>query len=172
MKEMHFSSETQEQLLQQDRRTALMAAKRSNQNFIMAVFAGFVSALMAAAVWAVISVVTEYQIGWMAVGVGFIVGVAVRAFGRGMTWLFGCVGAVFALLGCVGGNFLTMVGFVAVGEKIGLLETFLLLDYEAIPGVMVDAFSPIDILFYALAVSGGYKCSLEQISDAELVQIS
>ena len=57
---------------------------RSQQNFPAAVVAGFAGGTVGAIVWAVITVATDYQIGWMAVGVGFLVGFAVRAVGKGI----------------------------------------------------------------------------------------
>ena len=62
-----------------------------NQNIQLAVIGGIIAAAVGAAIWAVVTVVTGYQIGWMAVGVGFIVGFAVRIFGKGISKSFGVV---------------------------------------------------------------------------------
>ena len=88
----------------------------------MGVVAGVVSALIGAAVWAGITVATEYQIGWMAVAVGFLVGYAVRILGKGLSKNFGYVGAVCALLGCVLGNLLSICGFISIQESVPFLQ--------------------------------------------------
>lgn len=78
------ATNTVESLLEQRRAEALQAEREARQNLPAAIAAGVVAALIAAAVWATITVVTQFQIGWMAVGAGFLVGHAVRHFGRGL----------------------------------------------------------------------------------------
>jgi len=63
-----------------------------------------VAAGIGAALWALITVATNYQIGFMALGVGFLVGHSVRAFGKGVDTGFGVLGAVLALAGCLAGK--------------------------------------------------------------------
>src|SRR5688572_28318618 len=70
------------------------------QSMPMALVSGFLASLIAAFIWALITYITHYQIGFMAIGVAFLVGYAVRYFGKGMTPAFGVVGAVFSLFGC------------------------------------------------------------------------
>jgi hypothetical protein len=85
----------------------------SEQNFPMALVAGAAAALIGGIVWAVVTIATKYQIGWMAVGVGFLVGYAVQRFGKGVTTTYGVVGAAFALFGCLLGNLLSACGFLS-----------------------------------------------------------
>jgi hypothetical protein len=72
-----------------------LAELRSEQNYAGAVLGGLIGALVGAAIWAVITVSTHYQIGWMAIGVGFLVAVLVRYFGKGIDRVFGIIGALF-----------------------------------------------------------------------------
>lgn len=164
--------DTTERELNEDKLTALIAEKRSKENFPLAVFAGFAGALVGGAIWAGITVATEFQIGWMAVGVGFLVGFSVRFMGKGISPRFGYVGAAFALLGCLAGNFLSIVGFVAIAENLGFFQTLLSIDYAVVPEIMVAAFSPIDLLFYGIAVYEGYKFSFVQISENEIKELT
>ena len=48
-----------------------MDSLRSEQNMMAGAVSGTVAAFAGAGFWALVTVVTEYQIGWMAVGVGF-----------------------------------------------------------------------------------------------------
>ena len=75
---------------------------------------GFVAMIVGAAIWAGITVATNYQIGWMSVGVGLLVGFAVRVGGGGIDNAFGLAGAALALIGCVLGNLLCGCYFVTV----------------------------------------------------------
>ena len=131
-------------------------------NFIFAILAGAIAAVIGAAIWAVITVSTEYQIGFMAVGVGFLVGVAVRKFGGGSTEFYGMIGAVLALAGCILGNFFTLVGFFSIGQHLSFLSALGSIDYSLVPGAMLKAGSPMDLLFYGIAIYEGYKFSVRR----------
>ncbi|NOT49090.1 MAG: hypothetical protein HOP17_15225, partial [Acidobacteria bacterium] len=56
----------------------LVNARQAEQSLPLAMLAGLGSSLIAAVIWAAISYATNFQIGFMAVGVGFLVGYAVN----------------------------------------------------------------------------------------------
>lgn len=143
---------------------------REEQSLLGGVLAGLAAAVAGAVVWAVITVVTGYQIGFMAVGIGFLVGYAVRQAGKGLDKGFGFAGALLALLGCLLGNFLTVIHFVAEAENLGYFDTLTRIDPTTIPELMAITFSPIDLLFYGIAIYEGYKLSFRQLTRGELEQ--
>lgn len=138
------------------------------QNLPLGIAAGLVAALAGAAAWAVITVVTGYQIGLVAIGVGFLVGYAVRWAGKGVTQVFGIAGAVLALLGCGLGNLLAVTALVAQEQGIGLLSALSQLTPELVQVLMVASFTPMDLLFYGLAVYEGYRFAFRQVTADEL----
>ena len=125
----------------------------------MGLAAGLAAAAVGAGAWALVTVVTNYQIGWMAIGIGFLVGWAVRQAGKGTTPAFGVLGAGLALGGCLAGNFLA--GCVIASHELGVPTTSIVagLTPDAIFAMMGGMFGPIDLLFYALAVYQGYRFS-------------
>ena len=141
---------------------------RNEQNFQSALIVGLITGLLGALLWATITVTTEYQIGYMAVAIGFGVGYVIRRFGNGIDPIFGYLGATIALLSCVLGNIFGIVGFVANAEGLGYIETFIGLDYSLLPTIMADSFSAIDILFYGFAIFEGYKYSFRKITEEEI----
>ena len=141
---------------------------RAQQNLLGGALAGLAAALLGAAIWAGITFATHFQIGWMAVGVGFLVGVAVRSFGRGIDKVFGIVGAAFSLLGCAVGNLLAVCGAVARQENMAFMDVLSSLDPGIVQELMVATFSPMDLLFYAIAIYEGYRLSFRQLSHEEL----
>jgi hypothetical protein len=141
---------------------------RSQQNMPMGVVAGAVVALAGAVLWAVITVVTGYQIGWMAVGVGFGVALAVRSFGKGIDRQFQILGASLALLGCGVGNLLAVCGMIANNEGVGYFTVLSSLNLQVISELMGATFSPIDILFYGIAVYEGYRLSIRQLTEQDI----
>jgi hypothetical protein len=138
---------------------------REEQNLLAGVGAGAVAALIGAVLWAVITNATGYQIGFMAIGVGFLVGYAIRIAGKGIDQTFGIVGAVLALLGCVAGNVLAIIATIASQEGVPYGEVWS--QYDLI-GAMTVWFSPIDLLFYGIAIYEGYKLSFRQVTEDEL----
>ncbi len=71
------------------------------------------AAVLGAVLWAFITVMTTFQIGWMAIGVGALVGFAVKFFGRGTEQTYGFAGAGLALFGCVIGNLMASCAFIS-----------------------------------------------------------
>ncbi len=130
-----------------------------------AVVAGTAAAFIGALVWAFITVLTSYQIGWMAIGVGALVGFAVQIFGGGRDMTFGVVGAGMALFGCAVGNLMAACAFISSDPRnadIGTVSIF----FDAVSSpvtatrIMSATFHPLDILFYVLAVTTGYKVAM------------
>ena len=139
------------------------------QNLPLGVAAGVSASVVMGLLWAAITVATEFQIGYMAVAVGFGVGYAVRYAGRGLDQIFGITGAALALLGCLLGNFFSLLGFVAKSQDLNVFELFAAIDYGMVPAAMLESFSPMDLLFYGIAIYEGYKFSFRQITEAELL---
>src|SRR5688572_32658702 len=143
---------------------ALEVELRKQQDLPNALIGGLASAIVGAVLWAVVTVATKYQIGYMAIGVGLLAGFSVRYFGCGIDFHFRVVGAFFALLGCALGNLLSQVGFIAASESLGYYETITLLNYDIIQNIYAESFSPMDVLFYGIATYEGFKFSAFDIS--------
>ncbi|MBK1880952.1 hypothetical protein JIN85_00915 [Luteolibacter pohnpeiensis] len=135
-------------------------------NIVLAIAGGAIGAVLGAAIWTMVTVYTGYQIGYMAIGVGALIGFLIRLMGRGHTTAYSMIGVGFAILGCVAGNVLSGIGFVAKENGLGFLNTYLHFNYAASYDVLVAMFSPIDILFYAIAIRAAYTYS--KIRDPQL----
>lgn len=140
----------------------------SEQNLMLGTVAGAIAGAVGAILWAIVTVITEFQIGLLAVAIGFLVGAAVRWAGRGTTQVFGVVGAILALVSILAGNFLSLLGLLAAGQGIPFLEMAAQFDYSQTFALMAAAFSPIDLLFYGIAVWEGYRFSIREITVDEL----
>jgi hypothetical protein len=141
---------------------------RDNQNLPAGILAGAAAALVGAGIWAFIVVLTEYQTGLVAIGVGFLVAYAVRLAGKGIDRIFGVVGAIFALLGCLVGNLLTACYLIAKTEGIPFLDVLAQMDFSRVVEIVVATFEPMDILFYALAVYFGYRYAFRPVTTEDL----
>jgi len=150
----------------------LLQQLRDNQNLSLGIVGGLGAAIAGAVVWALITALTQYQIGFMAIGVGLLVGYAVRRMGQGVDPVFGYFGAGLSLLGCVIGNILTTCIITSQQEGIALSQVLASLNPAVAVEIMKYTFSPIDLLFYGLAVYYGYKFSFRQMTQDELKNIS
>lgn len=150
----------------------LMQQIRDNQNLSLAIIAGAVAAVAGAAIWAAVTAITNWQIGIMAIGVGFLVGLAVRMAGRGVSLSFGVTGAVLSLAGCLLGNLLAACAIIADQQGLGFYEVLGQVDFQTAVDIMVETFHPMDVLFYGLAVYYGYKYSFRQLTADELASLA
>jgi hypothetical protein len=127
-------------------------------NRVFAVVCGALAALAAAIIWAAITAATNFQIGYMAIGVGFAVAFAVRVFSHGNK-MTAYISGVLSLAGCLLGNYLAAVAITAQHEHVAVVDA----SFRLLPvffQVLGDTFSPMDIVFYALGVYFGYKYAL------------
>lgn len=143
---------------------------RLEQNLALGIIGGGLGGLVGAIIWAAITYLTEYQIGWMAVGIGFLVGLGVGKLGKGIDKLYGVIGAVIALISVVLGNFLVYIGFLAKYFEIGYFQMLLEFNYAMTLELFIEMFNVIDVLFYVLAVTAGYKYSFRKISQERLLE--
>lgn len=141
----------------------------AEQNLGLGLIGGLGGMTIGAIIWALITYFTEYQLGIAAIGVGFLAGMGVRLLGKGLSQPFGIIGAVTAGIGVVLGNYL-MILMLAM-QEFGLSITQVIqvaFDFPLMIEIMVDLFTPIDLLFYGLAVYYGYRTSFRKFTDEEL----
>ncbi|HEX5168063.1 MAG TPA: hypothetical protein VFW11_02735 [Cyclobacteriaceae bacterium] len=169
MNALENQSQVTAAILDEDKLYQYHERLRLEQNLPMALVGGFIAAIIGASLWAIITIATGFQIGFMAVGVGFVVGYTVRYFGKGIDKIFGIVGAILALAGCLLGNFLTLLGIAADQEGFGYIEILQIVDYSLVPAVMIESFSPMDLLFYGIAIYEGYRFSFRHVADEDLI---
>ncbi len=137
--------------------TGINMVPEVRSNIFLGFIGGLASSIIGAGLWAGITILTGYQIGFMAIGVGFLVGFCVRILGKGNTLAYGVMGAVFALLGCMLGNILSMYGMYAKEFHVSIGEA-----YNMMIGpidILTESFQVMDLLFYGLAVYEGFKFS-------------
>jgi hypothetical protein len=160
--------ETAQPAVDQNKLNFFLQQIRDEQSLSRGFAGGAVAALVGATVWAAVTYFTGFQIGWMAVGVGFLVGYAVRYTGKGIDTSFGIVGAILSLVGCLGGNLFASCAFIADQQGVGFMDVVSQLDLASITEIFTATFSPMDLLFYGIAVYEGYRFSFRQITQEEL----
>lgn len=138
------------------------------QSMLLAVLSGICASIVGAFIWALITVATRYQIGFMAMGVGALVGLSIRFFGQSDKPVFGIVGAAVALFGCLLGNVFSQYGFYAVEAKINILDVVSSVPFTLIPQLIAESAQPMDFLFYLIAIYEGFKFSINKPDDVRV----
>ncbi len=146
-------------------------ALKKEQNLGPAILCGAIVGIIGAVLWGFITVVTEFQIGYMAVAIGAGVGYTIRLVGKGISPIFGYCGAAIALFSVLLGNVFSIIGFVANAQHLTIFETLLFFDYTYLPQLLSETFSFMDIFFYGFAIYEGYRFSFRLISQEDLVQV-
>ena len=166
--EQDAEAQAAEPVLNEQQAQLLTQTLHEEQNLLMGALTGFFAAMVGAGIWATVTVVTEYQIGWMAVGIGFFVGFAVRFAGKGIAPVFGAVSAVMALVGCAVGNLMTFTYFIAMSEGLTFMDVVTQLDFAIAFDILSSTFEVMDVLFYGLAAYFGYKYAFRQVTQQDL----
>jgi hypothetical protein len=120
-------------------------------------FAGLAAAIIGAIIWAAVTVTTKYQIGFMALGVGALVGFAMRIGNGGKA--FSILAALLALFGCILGNYFSLIGFASADAHVPFFTMLNNADPGKVISLMWEDFMSMSIVFYALAAYEAYKFS-------------
>lgn len=136
---------------------------KAEQNFPMAVLGGVLASIICVFIWAIITVATKYQISYMAMGVGVAVGFTIQKFGKGLTPVYGILGAGLALIVCFCGNIISYTCFIADQyESYSYLEAISNLNWDISMSIAIETFQPMDVLFHGLAIYTGYMFSIKR----------
>lgn len=131
------------------------------ENLPKAIICGLLACFVGAFAWGIVSVTTGYQIGYMAIGVGFIVGMAMR-WGNGRRPLYGYIGAALALFSCLLGDYFSIIGFVAKEYDMSYWEMLVATNVADVMPMLVENLMSMTIAFYGMAIYEGYKLSFHE----------
>jgi antitoxin component YwqK of YwqJK toxin-antitoxin module len=139
----------------------------SEASLVYGILAGVLTAVVCSLIWAAVTVVTQYQLGLMAIAVGLAVGMAVRMFGRGNSVMYSLAGGSISLLGCILGNILSMVGFISQAEGMTVFQALYLIDPMYLIRIFPKSFQAMDVVFYGIAVYEGFRFSVYGTGEAD-----
>jgi hypothetical protein len=131
-------------------------------NLALAILAGIVAAALGALVWMGITVASGLHVGYVALGVGAIVGYAIRLAGRGTTPVYGVIGAVLTLLGCLTGEILSVIQLAATQDKTTFFALLPNVDLTKLLPVIFEHTGVITYFIYAIGIYEGYKLSIRR----------
>ena len=131
-----------------------------NGNLLLGILAGLGGAIVGALIWMGITVATGLHVGYVAIGVGALVGFAVRWAGRGATPVFGFAGAILTIVGCLAGESLAVIQLVANDQHQTFFSILPNIDSSKLITNVITGGTPMTYLIYAIGVWEGYKLSI------------
>lgn len=144
---------------------------RRYQSFPYALIGGLLFMTVSSVGWVFITVTTGYEGVYMALGVGLLVGIAIRYFGAGINRIFGILAALLTLVGSLLGYYLTLTDFL---EEAQLTRIVTLPDYLS-PDLMLNSirenFVPFDLLFYGLSALLGYLLAIRRVNKKKMIKL-
>jgi len=141
---------------------AVKTVEFDSGNLAFALGAGVIAALLGAALWMGITVATGLHIGYVALAVGAMVGFAVRVAGKGDTLVFGIIGAVLTLIGCLLGQVAAETQLAATQASIGFFDVITSVGLVQIVTLVVEHTGPITYFIYAIGIYEGFKLSMNR----------
>ncbi len=131
------------------------------ENIFLGILAGTLAAALGAAIWMGITVATGMHVGYVALGVGALVGLAIRFAGNGTGITFGIIGAVLTLAGCLGGEILTVVQLSSTPQR-DFYHTLMTIDLTQLISNIFNRMDPLMYLIYGIGIFEGYKLSIRK----------
>lgn len=134
---------------------------------VAAVLAACVSGGAGAIIWCVIVIVTQHEIGWIAWGVGALVGASVRFAAKEMDEsIAGIIAAIGSAVSIVAGKLLLVfliMQFLPVEEFDA--ELVKLTSVQRFIRLFTDSFGILDVVFFFLAIGTAYKIGASQTGE-------
>jgi hypothetical protein len=134
---------------------------QGGDNYFLGLVAGLVAAAIGAGAWMGITLATDSHLGLVAIGVGALVGFAVRIGGRGRTMAFGIMGAVLTALSCLTGEALTAIQMTSSSGH-DFLATLQTTDIAALVQTIVEKTDAMSWLIYGIGIYEGFKFSIRK----------
>lgn len=128
-------------------------------NIPLALVAGLIAAIIGAGIWMAVEVTLKLQVGYVAIAIGALVGLAIRTFGHGTHVIYGIIGAVLTLAGCLGGEILSNL-YLASSAQQSMYDLACSINYVQMIQAIFTKMDPIGYLIYGLGIFEGYKLSI------------
>lgn len=132
----------------------------------LGILLGIMMGIIGAVVWAVITIITGYNIGFVAIAVGFFVSVGFSRAGKDTNMIYGVIAGIIALLSILLGEAIISIYYISLYYELGFLEAIISIDYGVLAQIMFESFDAKTALFYFIAVSAAFRGSYINIDKA------
>lgn len=133
--------------------------KYESNTMLLGVLSGLGAAIVGAVVWAVVTVVTDSEIGFMAIGMGILVGAAMLLVTKKKKGLgLQVIGVIMSILGIALGKYLSVFYFMRqfyaeeTGFEIPIGDLLNLESFSFMTDLLIEMFDVYDVLWIVLAI--------------------
>lgn len=131
---------------------------------VMPVLAALLAAIIGGVVWALIVVVTEYEVGIVAWAIGGLAALAVSFSAKKITPVHQIIAVVASLLGILLGKYF-VYGYYLIGETEGIMSMFHMEVIRMFPQFFSALFGGMDIIFVLLAIVTAWQLPVKLASN-------
>lgn len=134
-----------------------MYVEKKGPNVLGGIIGATVGAIIGIAVWTLFAVLTERNIGYIAIAIGLAVGFFAKKMSKQphhIVTIYACIVSVVAI---ILGNVVTVVYFVAKLAGMDFFEVISLLDYVEVVKSIISEMNFVDLSFMAIAVATAYN---------------
>ena len=143
----------------------------SEQNFAAAVIVGAVATLLAAAAYGIIVATWAFSYGFVAAGVGIVIGLSMQFLGRGISMNFAVVATVYAIVGCVLGNLFRVIIELAQANATSPIDVLRNDSLSVLAEWSVSDVSFVDLVYWFVAVFCAVFLAKRSLSRSERLAI-
>jgi antitoxin component YwqK of YwqJK toxin-antitoxin module len=144
---------------------------RKYQSFPYAMIGGLLFTGISSVGCAFFTATTGIQGVYMVLGVGLLVGMAVRFFGAGINRIFGILAVLLTLAGSLLGCYLSRTDFPEEMQLASIIKVPDYLSPDLMLHTMRDTFVPLDLVFYGLAALLGYLLAIRRINKRKMARL-
>ena len=142
------------------------ALMKNRQNPALGIAGGLGAAIVAIIVWAEIMQLTGYKLDWMSLATGFLIGYAIRFFGKAIEPSpFGYVAGILAFLCSIMGNLLTACIMFSHIRKVSFFSILSQLNPTSALYFLRAVIGPFDVIFCLGAIFIAYYFSFKRIKE-------
>lgn len=138
----------------------------NRQNPVKGIAGGTGAAVVGIIVWTEIMQLTGYKLDWMALVMGFLIGYAIRFFGKAVEPSpFGYAAGILAFLSSITGNILTACIIFSHIKKVSLFSLLAQLNPASALYFLRAVIGPFDVIFCLGAIFLAYYLSFKKIKE-------
>ncbi|AZK48447.1 hypothetical protein [Paenibacillus lentus] len=131
---------------------------------VMPMLAALLAAIIGGAIWALIVVLTEYEVGIVAWAIGGLAAFAVSFFAKKITPVHQVLAVVASLLGILLGKYF-IYSYLLIGEAAGIMAMFHIEVIRMFPQFISALFGGMDIIFVLLAIVTAWQLPVKLASN-------
>jgi len=128
---------------------------QKSSNILIGVIAGILASLIGTILYALYPFLFGIQINFLAIGVGFIIGIAINKFAGGRSPMLGVVGAFLSLISLVAGDVLSAIAIYSYQNSVSFFGMLSRLNLSSIAELLPQIIGIENVLFYIPAISIG-----------------